>query len=116
MEIIATKILLIKRLVVLLKSTAPNLSFITSISKSFVWISVRSFCNISVNSIDLSPVFIGIFKTRDAVDQFEGAMVLSITVLMSIVPNTTKPRAFAVKETSAPISTGRLVTQNAAII
>ena len=72
----------------------------SGISKSFVWISVRSFCNISVNSIDLSPVFIGIFKTRDADDQFEGAMVLSITVLMSIVPNTTKPRAFAPTETS----------------
>ena len=75
----------------------------SGISKSFVWISVRSFCNISVNSIDLSPVFIGIFKTRDADDQFEGAMVLSITVLMSIVPNTMKPRAFAVKETSKSI-------------
>jgi hypothetical protein len=81
-----------------------------------VWTSVLCFCNISVNSTDLSPVFIGIFKTRDAVDLFEGEMVLSITVLMYIVPNTTKLRAFAPKETSAVIYTGRQVIQNAAII
>merc|ERR1712223_724851 len=111
MEVTIIIIILIQLRSVVSPSTAPNLSFITSISKSFVWTNVHCFCNISVNSIDLLPVFIGIFKIRDVADQFEEETVLSITVLMSIVPNTMKLREFAQTETSARTFIERQVTQ-----
>ena len=83
-----------------------NLEF-AGISKSFGWTNVPCSYNTNVNSIDLSPVSTGISKIKEDEGQCEDAMELSIIVLTSTAPNTTKQRAFAKTETSKSNKTFR---------